>query len=268
MPDNGLFGAAHHMQLLPKSRQVACARRGECIAHLTTASLRQHSVCRHLANAGHLGNVGQMTAPISVLNALQSHRPTFVLKCTTQLPPGEIPLRAMNTLAADAWKCRGQVQLPQECNSVAASASIASGQRVVLLAGTGEDLRGDARALTAACQEMMNAGTRLQEGLASRTLSAWTLGQGRAGYGAPGQLGSHAKVCIMMCRNLLTQSMPPVPHGNVPQWHLPAAAIGQGHAIRPAARAVLELQWCFWAAWPAASERLLPQLFRKPLLSA
>ena len=63
------------------------------MARLTTAGLRHHSVCRHLANAGHLGNLGQMTAPISALNALQPHRPTFVLKSTTQLPQGELPLR-------------------------------------------------------------------------------------------------------------------------------------------------------------------------------
>ena len=85
---------------------------------------------------------------------------------------------------------------------------IASGQRWARPAGTGEDLRGDAKALTAACQEMMIAGARLREGLASRTLSAWTLGQGRAGYGSSEQLSSHAKVCIMQCRSVLTQSMP------------------------------------------------------------
>ncbi len=72
----------------------------------------------------------------------------------------------------------------------------------------------------------MIAGARLREGLASRTLSAWTLGQGRAGYGTSGQLGSHAKVCIMLCRNILTQSMPPNPHEDVPRWLLPAAVIG------------------------------------------
>ena len=63
------------------------------MARLTTAGLRHHSVCRYLANAGHLGHPGPMTAPISALNALQSHRPTFVLKSTTQLPQGEPPLR-------------------------------------------------------------------------------------------------------------------------------------------------------------------------------
>ena len=101
----------------------------------------------------------------------------------------------------------------------------------MLPTGTGEDLRGDARALTAACQEMMIAGARLREGLASRTLSAWTLGQGRAGYGASGQVGSHAKVCIMKCQNGLTQSMPETPQGDVPRRHLPAAAICQGDAV-------------------------------------
>ena len=128
----------------------------------------------------------------------------------------------------------------------------------MLPTGTGEDLRGDARALTAACQEIMIAGARLREGLASRTLSAWTLGQGRAGYGASGQLGSHAKVCIMMCRTVLTQSMLKTPQGHVPRWHLPATAIDQGHADCPAARAALELQWCFRAVRAAASEHPLP----------
>ena len=56
----------------------------EYTACLTTAGLNQLYVCRHL------GNVGQVTGPISVLNALHSHCPTFVLKCTTQLPQGEL----------------------------------------------------------------------------------------------------------------------------------------------------------------------------------
>ena len=58
-------------------------------------------------------------------------------------------------------------------------------------------MRGDAKALTAACQEIVSAGAHLQDGLASRMLSAWTLGQGCPGYGASGQLGSHAKVCFL-----------------------------------------------------------------------
>ena len=85
---------------------------------------------------------------------------------------------------------------------------------MALPAGTGEDLRGDARALTAACQEMMIAGARLREGLASRTLSAWTLGHGRAGYGAPGQLGSYAKVCILKSLNVLNPK-----HASKSRWN-------------------------------------------------
>ena len=107
---------------------------------------------------------------------------------------------------------------------------IASGQRWDRPAGTGEDLRGDAKALTAACQEMMTAGARLREGLASRTLSAWTLGQGRAGYGASGQLGSHAKVCIMKCRDVLTQSMPPT-HTEMCLGGICLQHVCQGHAV-------------------------------------
>ena len=90
MPDDGLSRVAHHAQISGQVKAGGLRRssQGRCVACLTVDCLRQHSVCRHL------GNAGQMTTAISVLNSLPSHRPTLALKCTTQLPQGELPLRA------------------------------------------------------------------------------------------------------------------------------------------------------------------------------